>query len=116
MFDAFEADVANRKYIISESRAYTQKEFRAIVAEELGGKWVIPVKLPMWAVWTASAVAEKIAKLRCTTSTLNRDKFKIMRQRNWNADISDAVKEFGFSPKIDLREGIRRTVEEYRKN
>ncbi len=36
-----------------------------------------------------------------------------MRQRNWNADISDAVAEFGFSPKIDLREGIRRTVAAY---
>lgn len=115
MFDAFEADVEGRSYIISENRAYTQKEFRAIVAEELGGKWVIPVKLPMWAVWVASAVAEKIAKYRCTTSTLNRDKFKIMRQRNWNADISDAVRDFGFSPKIDLREGIRRTVKAYRR-
>lgn len=114
MFDALEAGVENRKYIISENRAYTQKEFRDIVARELGGKWVIPVKLPIWAVWTASAVAEKIAKWRCTTSTLNRDKFKIMRQRNWNADISDAVAEFGFNPRVDLREGIRRTVEAYR--
>ena len=103
----------NRKYIISENQAYTQKEFRNIVAKELGRKLVIPVKLPMWAVWTASAIAEKIAKMRCTTSTLNRDKFKIMAQRNWNADISDAVAEFGFSPKIDLREGIRRTVAAY---
>ena len=113
MFDAFESGVKNRKYIISENQAYTQKEFRNIVAKELGRKLVIPVKLPMWAVWTASAIAEKIAKMRCTTSTLNRDKFKIMRQRNWNADISDAVAEFGFSPKIDLREGIRRTVAAY---
>lgn len=115
MFDALESGVENRKYIISEDRSYTQKEFRSIVAEALGRKWVIPVKLPMWAVWVASAIAEKVAKYRCTTSTLNRDKFKIMRQRNWNADISDAVKDFGFSPQIDLREGVRRTVEEYRK-
>ncbi len=114
MFDALEAGVENRKYIISENRAYTQKEFRDIVARELGGKWVIPVKLPIWAVWTASAVAEKIAKWRCSTSTLNRDKFKIMRQRNWNADISDAVAEFGFNPQVDLREGVHRTVEAYR--
>lgn len=114
MFDALEAGVENRKYIISENRAYTQKEFRDIVARELGVKWVIPVKLPIWAVWTASAVAEKFAKWRCSTSTLNRDKFKIMRQRNWNADISDAVAEFGFNPRIDLHEGIRRTVEAYR--
>lgn len=113
MFDALSSGVENRKYIISEPRAYSQKEFREIVAEELGGKWVIPVKLPMWAVWIASAVAEKAAKWQCKTSTLNRDKFKIMRQRNWNADISDAVADFGFSPEVDLREGVRRTVAAY---
>ena len=37
-----------------------------------------------------------------------------MRQRNWNADISPAVDEFGFNPQVDLREGIRRTVDAYR--
>lgn len=113
MFDAFSAGVVGKTYIISEDRAYTQKEFRNIVSEALGGKWVVPVKLPMWAVWAVSAVAERIGQLRLKPSTLNRDKFKIMKQRNWCADISDAQRDFGFSPKIDLREGIRRTVAAY---
>lgn len=116
MFDALAAGVENKKYIISENRAYTQKEFRTIVADALGINWVIPVKLPMWMVWAASAVAEKIGKWRLKPSTLNRDKFKIMKQRNWQADISDAISDFGFCPKVDLKEGIRRTVAEYRKN
>lgn len=114
MFDALESGVENRTYIISEPRAYTQKEFRAIVADALGKKWVIPVRLPLWAAWVASAAAEKIAKWQMKASTLNTDKFCIMRQRNWNADISTAVDEFGFNPQVDLREGIRRTVEAYR--
>lgn len=114
MFDAFAADVYDRKYILSEPRSYTQKEFRKIVAQELGSKFVIPVRLPLWAVKGVSYVAEKIGKLRCKPSTLNTDKFRIMKQRNWNADISDARREFGFDPKIDLREGIRRTVEAYK--
>ena len=114
MFDAFESGVENRTYIISEPRAYTQKEFRAIVADALGKKWVIPVRLPLWAAWVASAAAEKIARWQMKASTLNTDKFRIMRQRNWNADISAAVDEFGFNPQVDLREGIRRTVEAYR--
>lgn len=113
MFDALESGVENRTYIISEPRAYTQKEFRAIVADALGKKWVIPVRLPLWAAWVASAAAEKIARWQMKASTLNTDKFRIMRQRNWNADISPAVDEFGFNPQVDLREGIRRTVEAY---
>lgn len=114
MFQALASGVENRKYIISEPRAYTQKEFRNIVAQELGGKWVIPVRLPMPLVYAASYVAEKVAKWQCKTSTLNRDKFKIMRQRNWCADVSEAQRDFGFSPAVDLREGIRRTVAAYR--
>ena len=114
MFDALESGVENRTYIISEPRAYTQKEFRAIVADALGKKWVIPVRLPLWAAWVASAAAEKIARWQMKASTLNTDKFRIMRQRNWNADISPAVDEFGFNPQVDLRDGIRRTVEAYR--
>lgn len=114
MFDAIASPrTLRRKYIISEDRAYTQKEFRAMVAEELGGKWVIPVKLPLWAAYAASVVCEKWGLLRMKATTLNRDKFKIMKQRNWSCDISDARRDFGFSPRVNLREGLRRTVAAY---
>ncbi len=113
MYDAFMADVVGKKYIISEERSYTQKEFRQIVAQELGTKCVIPVHLPMWMVWVASYVAEKIGRLRAKPSTLNRDKFKIMKQRNWNADVTEAQKDFGFKTRFSLRDGIHETVKAY---
>lgn len=116
MFDALAAGVLRKKYIISEDRAYTQKEFRNIVSKRLGGKWVVPVKLPMWAVYAASVVAEKWGLIRLKPSTLNRDKFKIMKQRNWNCDISDAKRDFGFNPQFPLERGIDITVEEYLKS
>lgn len=114
MFDALAAGVAGKKYIISEERAYTQKEFRKIVAEELGTKWVILVRLPLWLTWVASYAAEKIGHFRAKPSTLNRDKFKIMKQRNWNADVSEAKHDFGFKTRFSLRDGIRETVRAYR--
>ena len=116
MFDALAAGVLRKKYIISEDRAYTQKEFRTIVSKRLGGKWVVPVKLPMWAVYAASVVAEKWGLIRLKPSTLNRDKFKIMKQRNWNCDVSDAKRDFGFNPQFPLERGIDITVEEYLKS
>lgn len=116
MFLALEApDAIRKKYIISEDRAYTQKEFRKIVAEELGKSFVIPVKLPLWSLYAASFVAEKYGKIMVKPTTLNRDKYKIMKQRNWTADISDARRDFNFSPRFDLRTGIRETVKEYLK-
>ena len=48
-------------------------------------------------------------------STLNRDKFNILRQRNWSVDVSKARKGFGFDPKVDLEEGVNRSVEWYKK-
>ena len=113
MFDAYDAGVVKKKYIISEDRSYTQKEFRDIVARELGGKWVIPVKLPMWIVYIASYFAEKWAAAQLRTSTLNRDKFKIMKQRNWSCDVSDAKRDFNFNPQFSLEKGIKATVAAY---
>lgn len=113
MFDALAAGVVHKKYIISEDRAYTQAEFRRIVANTLGRKFVIPVKLPLWTAYIASVVAEKWGVARMKASTLNRDKFKIMRQRNWNCDVSDAVRDFGFKTHYPLQRGIEETVKAY---
>lgn len=114
MFEALASGVVGKKYIISEERSYTQGEFRRIVAEELGKRWVIPLRLPLWTAWVASFVAEKIGHLRAKPSTLNRDKFKIMKQRNWNADVTEAKRDFGFSTRFSLRDGIRETVRAYK--
>ena len=116
MFDALAAPagaVLHKKYIISEPRSYTQREFRAIVKRALGKRFVMPLKLPMWAVYAASWVAEKWGVAKMRPSTLNRDKYHIMKQRNWNCDVSDAVRDFGFSPRFSLERGIGETVKAY---
>ncbi len=115
MFDALESGVTvHRRYIISEPRAYTQKEFRSMVAKALGRKFVIPVKLPLWVAYIASVVAEKWGVVSLKPSTLNRDKFKIMRQRNWNCSVDDAVRDFGFTTEYSLERGIAETVKAYK--
>ena len=114
MFDAIATPATiHHKYIISEPRAYTQKEFRTIVAQALGKKFVMPVKFPMWAVYGVSVVAEKIGVATLKPSTLNRDKFKIMKQRNWTCTVDDAVRDFGFKCNFPLRRGIEETVKAY---
>ena len=114
IFDALEKAPVHRKYIISEPRAYTQGEFRKIVAKELGHKLVIPVRLPLLALKIACKVSEKYGAAKLQAVTLNSDKYKIMAQRNWNCDTTDAERDFGFKSRIDLAEGIKRTVRAYR--
>ncbi len=113
MFDAIEAGVSRKKYIISEPRSYTQREFREIVKKHLHRSCVLPLRLPMAVVYVASLLAEKWGAIRMKPSTLNRDKFKIMKQRNWQCDISDAVRDFGFNPRYNLDRGIEITVQAY---
>ena len=108
--------VVHNKYIISEDRAYTQREFRETVARHLGNRYVVPVQLPMWMVYAVSAASEKLSAMRGKASTLNRDKYKIMRQRNWTCDISDARRDFGFDPQWSLDRGIAETVKAYLKS
>lgn len=115
VYDALEKAPANQTYIISENKEYSQKEFRKLAAKALGKKGIIGIPLPLWAVKTVSAAAEKIGVARMKPSTLNRDKFNIMKQRNWRADISKAVKDFGFNPSVSLPVGLQKTVEWYKK-
>ncbi len=117
VFEALQSPATCRKkYIISEPKAYTQKEFRKIVTQALGMKFVVPVRIPLWLTKVVSVVAEKIGVLTMKPSTLNSDKYKIMKQRNWNCDITPAVNDFGFSPRVSLPEGIRLTVAAMREN
>lgn len=113
-YDALERAPLGKTYLISEERSYSQAEFRKIVSRIIGRKFVIPMRMPLWAVKAVSTVAEKWGIITMKPSTLNRDKYHIMRQRNWRADISAAQHDFGFNPKVSLEEGIRRSIVWYR--
>lgn len=115
IYDALERAPRDETYNVAEPRSYTQAEFRSIVSSSLGRRLVIPVRMPLWAVKVVSAVAEKIGVARGKPSTLNSDKYNIMAQRNWSVDVSKAQRDFGFSPKVALAEGVERSIAWYRK-
>ena len=114
VMDALDKGPLHKAYFISENQGYTQQEFRKIVCEELGKKFVIPITCPLWVVKRVCAIAEWIGKVPLKASTLNRDKYKILKQRNWLCDTSDARRDFAFNPQYSLREGIREAIAWYR--
>ena len=116
IFKAIDRGVTRRGYFLSEGRAYTSSQFRRYVAAALGKRWVIPVKIPIAGLWIVSVIAEKGAALLGKTSTLNRDKFRIMKQRNWICDISDARNELEFEPQYSLERGVNECVKWYREH
>ena len=114
VMDALEQGALKQAYFISEDRSYSQQEFRNIVKAELGKRVVIPVTCPLWVVRAVCAVAEWWGKVTLKPSTLNGDKFKILKQRNWLCDTSAARRDFRFAPQHDLRAGIHKAIAWYR--
>jgi len=114
VMDALEKGAMRKAYFISEDKAYTQQEFRKIVCEELGKKFVIPVTCPLWLVKVVCYVSEWLGKVTLKASPLNRDKFKILKQRNWQCETADAKRDLNFNPRYSLREGIHEAIEWYR--
>jgi nucleoside-diphosphate-sugar epimerase len=49
-------------------------------------------------------------------TALNNDKYNILRQRNWRCDIQPAIDELGYQPKVQLEEGVKRTIKWYKDN
>lgn len=116
IFDALAKAPTGEVYNVAEPRGYTQKEFRHLAMKEMGKRFVMPVRMPLWAVKAVSAVAEKWGVARMKPSTLNRDKFNIMKQRNWLVDVGKARRAFGFSPRVDLAEGVHKSILWYKEN
>lgn len=113
--DALERAPVKHTYLISEPTAYTQKQFRALAARSLGKRFVLPVKAPVWLLGIVCRAGGIIGNLKHRPLTLNPDKYKILKQRNWNVDISEAVKDFGFSPRVSLKDGIEKSIAWYRR-
>ncbi|MDE6018671.1 MAG: NAD(P)-dependent oxidoreductase [Muribaculaceae bacterium] len=114
-FEALEKAPVKEIYNIAEPRAYSQAEFRKIVAKKLNKKLIIPIKVPLWGTKAVSWICEKIGVARGKPSTLNTDKYNIMKQRNWSADTRKAHDAFGFSASTPLKKGVEESIDWYRK-
>ena len=114
VFMALDKGPLRKSYFISEPRGYTQDEFRRMTAKALGKRFVIPIRCPIWLLRAVCRVAEWLGKLTMKPATLNRDKFNILKQRNWLCDTAPARDDFGFSAETDLEKGLDETIAWYR--
>lgn len=115
IFEALEKGRIGETYNVADPQVYTQAQFRRLAANEMGKKIVVPVRVPLIGLKIVSSVAEKIGAAKGQPSTLNRDKYNIMAQRNWSVDVEKAHRDFGFEPKTGLKEGIRKSIDWYKK-
>lgn len=112
---AIKKDVKYRSYFVSDGEAYNSSAFSDLIRKELGSPWMIRFVCPLPLLKVISFVAETCSRLVGKTSTLNRDKYKIMKQRNWRCDIQPLVDELGYKPEYNLERGVKETVGWYKK-
>ena len=97
-----------------DGKVYQSRTFSDLIRKELGNPFVIRLRCPLIVLKVVSLCAEFWAKRRNTTSTLNSDKYRIMKQRNWQCDITPAIEELGYHPEYDLERGVGETIAWYK--
>lgn len=102
-------------YFLSDGGLYTSRTFSDLLQAELGVKRVLHFTAPLWLLRMVCFFAEKTAALTGNTSTLNMDKYRIMRQRNWRCDIRPACRDLGYRPQWPLPRGVQEAVAWYKK-
>lgn len=107
--------VTRRAYFLSDGNVYPSRTFSDLIRRELGNPFVVRLKCPLAVLKAVSAIAEAWARHRGTASTLNSDKYRIMKQRNWQCDITPTVDELGYCPAYDLERGVKETIAWYKK-
>lgn len=105
------SQAVNQCYALSEDRTYTNEEFLDAIAKAHGMKRPpLHIRVPLAILKAICGLAEDIGHLTGKAPTLNRDKYKIMSGRNWTCAIEKAQEDLGWTPQVNLYDGIKRTV------
>ena len=112
---SIEKNVTRRAYFVSDGQVYSARSFSDLIQKELGNPWVIHIKCPLIVLKVVSLLAETVAGWFGKASTLNGDKYNIMKQRNWQCDITPLIKELGYQPEYLLDRGVKEIIAWYKK-
>jgi dihydroflavonol-4-reductase len=105
-------EAAGEPFIIAGARYVTQTELAALIAKHTGGR-VLPFRVPAWPLQLAGMACEAV----CVPLGIDPPIYR-RRVDFWVKDrafrIDKARRLLGYEPRVDLDEGIARTVAAYR--
>ncbi len=98
-------------YFLADGNVYTWEDTFDLLRDNLGkrtGRFKVP--------WTAGSAAIRFVAglLPRSPAAFYLDKVREMSHKYWVCDITRARTELGFSPRYQLPEGLRKTIEWYR--
>lgn len=116
IFLAIEKKVIRKAYCVSDGETYNSTAFSRLIQKELGNPFVLRFTCPLPILKLISYISGRIASMTGKASTLNPDKYKIMKQRNWKCDITNLRNELDYNPDYLLKEGVYETIKWYKEN
>lgn len=105
-------EAAGEAFIMAGPRYVSQSELAALVARHTGGH-VLPFRIPVWPVQLAGDVCEALCVPLGIDPPLHRRRVDFWTKSR-AFSIEKARRLLGYSPKVDLDEGLSRTVAWYR--
>ena len=101
-------------FLLTDGETYDSTTFSKFIQKELGVRHCLRIKAPLWILRLACTISESIARRQHKSTTLNTDKYHILKQRNWMADITPAIEILGYHPQYKLAEGVEETIAWYK--
>lgn len=97
-------------YFLSDGQVYSDREIAAEIASALDVK-VVGVRIPRPIMALIVGISDTLSK---KSSIMNKDKLRELRYAHWTCDPSKAARDFGFAPKVTIKEGMKWTADWYR--
>jgi dihydroflavonol-4-reductase len=114
IFLSMEADVKQKRILVSDYNAYTPISLNKIIKKKLGRK-TISFTIPKYPTRALASITELIGKLTGNIPILNRERLKEFEAKNWSVNC-DELKSLGFKPKYNLELGLEQTIKWYQNN
>jgi dihydroflavonol-4-reductase len=104
----------NKIYHLGSEKSYTWDEISAVTMKVLHRK-AVKIRLPEFLVMLMAGINGCVTSFYKKPAVLNWEKGKDMIADAWTCNITKAKKELGYTQKIGLEEGVKETIEWYKK-
>lgn len=102
-------------YHVSDGHAHTWQDVCTTLSKAMGKLPLAVLPVPDVVSYAAGVAGQLQALVRGTVPMVSLDKAKEMRCEAWTCAIDRAREELGFSPAFTLEQGLKHTVEWYRR-
>jgi nucleoside-diphosphate-sugar epimerase len=103
-------DAEGKIYFLSDRKVYSSDELTGEMINVLNTR-AVKMRIPKAVMSVIANISERLGKW---PSIINSDKLRELGYSHWICSSSKAEREFGFVPKVTIKEGIKWTADWYR--